>query len=254
MAKKTIQKYPLTPFEWLMTPLGRNLLEMETRLVQETIEDEFGEECVQVGVWGDSSQFTQHSRTQRQTLLVGPDDTGSGADDLVIAESHRLPIASDSVDSILLPHTLDYSEHPHAVLREVHRVLRAGGHLTLLGFRPGGLWGLRRLVPGAEIPPGTQDLISDRVLRDWMKVLDMRVFSVERYFFRWPLHGRRAKSTKWEELGRRFWPEMSACYMISAQKRISTLTPVRPLWRPKTKVVGGLAEPSRRAQRAWFDR
>ena len=30
--------YPLTPAEWLATPLGDALLEQETRIVQETIE------------------------------------------------------------------------------------------------------------------------------------------------------------------------------------------------------------------------
>jgi len=42
--------------------------------------------------------------------------------------------------------------------------------------------------------------------------------------------------------------------MLSAQKRISTLTPVRPLWRAKPKVVTGLAEPSTRVSRIRFDR
>jgi len=53
-------------------------------------------------------------------------------------------------------------------------------------------------------------------------------------------------SKKWEQRGQRWWPELSACYMLTAQKRISTLTPVRPLWRTKPKVVAGLAEPSTR--------
>lgn len=254
MSTKEPQTFPQTPIEWLMTPLGQSLLAQETLLIEETIEDVFGEECVQVGLWGDAGQFTQYSRTQRNTLLVGPDETGSAAGSFAIAESHRLPVASDSVDSIILPHTLDYSLHPHAVLREVHRVLRAGGHLTLLGFRPGGLWGLRRLIPGAEFPPGAEDLLSDRVLRDWMKLLDMRIFGVERYFFRWPLQGNSSTSTLWERRGRRFWPEMSACYMISAQKRVSTLTPVRPQWNKKAQVVGGLAGISRRVPRIRFDR
>jgi hypothetical protein len=46
---------------------------------------------------------------------------------------------------------------------------------------------------------------------------------------------------------------MSACYMLSAQKRVSTLTPVRPVWSKKPKVVGGLAEPSTRVSRIRFD-
>ncbi len=254
MADSETRSYPATPYEWLMTPLGQSLLVQENRLIEEDLEDVFGEECIQVGLWGGTSQFLRHSRTQRNMLLVRPDDAGAEGKSHVIAESHRLPIASDSVDSVILPHTLDYSKYPHAVLREVHRVLRAGGHLALLGFRPGGLWGLRRLIPGAEFPPGAHDLLPDRTLRDWMKLLDMRIYGVTKYFFRWPLHGKGLKSSQWESRGRRFWPELSACYMITAQKRVSTLTPVRPVWKKKAKVVAGLAEPSHRVPRIRFDR
>ena len=48
-------------------------------------------------------------------------------------------------------------------------------------------------------------------------------------------------------------PNNSACYMLTAQKRVSTLTPVRPVWSKKPKVVAGLAEPSTRISRIRFD-
>ena len=56
-------------------------------------------------------------------------------------------------------------------------------------LQTGGLWGLRRLVPGAGLPPGADHLISDRRLRDWLQLLDMRIHGLTRYFFRWPLPG-----------------------------------------------------------------
>jgi SAM-dependent methyltransferase len=237
--------------DWLQTPLGASLLAQETRVVEEALDGVFGEQCLQVGNWGDARTFLRHSRTQRTSLIVeAPAPEGSSA----IGKPHRLPVDSDSIDSVILPHTLDYSDRPHAVLREVHRVLRASGYLVVLGFRPGGLWGLRRLVPGAGLPPGPLHLVSDRRLRDWLKLLDMRIHGVNRYFFRWPLPGLKGKaSARWEQRGRRWWPELSACYMLSAQKRISTLTPVRPVWSKKPKVVAGLAEPSTRVSRIRFD-
>ena len=167
---------------------------------------------------------------------------------------HRLPVADDSIDCVLLPHTLDFSDRPHAILREVHRVLRSEGFLVVLGFKPGGLWGMRRLIPGAGLPPGIDHLISDRRLRDWMKLLDLHIHGMTRYFFRWPLPGNRGpSSTKWEQHGQRWWPELAACYMLTAQKRVSTLTPVRPVWRRNRKVVVGLAETTNRVSRIRFD-
>lgn len=236
---------------WLKMPLGDSLLKQESRVVEEAFDGIFGELCLQLGVWGEPRGFLCFARTQR-CALIAEQTLGEGPS--AIGHLHRLPIESDSVDSVILPHTLDYSDRQHAILREVHRVLRASGHLIVLGFRPGGLWGLRRQIPGAGLPPGARHLVSDRRLRDWLQLLDMRIHGVTRYFFRWPLPGLKGTaSPQWELRGQRWWPELSACYMLSAQKRVSTLTPVRPVWSKKPKVVAGLAEPSTRVSRIRFD-
>lgn len=237
--------------EWLATPLGESLLAQEARVVEEALDGIFGEQMLQLGQWGEARQFLRFSRTQRAALIAEELSEGSPS---AIGQLHRLPVASDSIDAVLLPHTLDYSDRPHAILREVDRVLRLDGQVVILGFRPGGLWGLRRLVPGAAMPPGADHLVSDRRLRDWLQLLDMRIHGISGYFFRWPLPGLKgAASPKWEQRGQRWWPEVSACYMITAQKRVSTLTPLRPVWRKQPKVVAGLAEPSTRVSRIRFD-
>jgi len=235
--------------EWLQTPLGAALLQTETRVVEEALDGVFGEQCLQLGLWGENRTFIRFTRTQRCSLIAETRIAeGSNCKPCALGKLHQLPVASDSVDAILLPHTLDYSDRPHAILREVDRVLRRDGRLIILGFKPFGLWGLRRLVPGAGIPPGADQLISERRLRDWLKLLDMRIDGTSRYFFRWPLPGNKARgSNKWERRGQAWWPELAACYMLSAQKRVSTLTPVKPLWRRQPKVVAGLAEPTARS-------
>ena len=115
--------------------------------------------------------FMRFTRTQRCAVIAETPDGRPSA----IGDFHRLPVESDSIDAMLLPHTLDYSDRPHEILREVDRVLRADGHIVILGFKPAGLLGLRRLIPGGGMPPGADHLISDRRLRDWLKLLDMRV-------------------------------------------------------------------------------
>ena len=233
--------------DWLQTPLGEALLLQEARVVEEALDGVFGEECLQLGLWGEKRAFMRFTRTQHCSVIA---ESRAGKP-CVMGDLHRLPIDSDSVDAVLLPHTLDFSDRPHAILREVDRVLRRDGKVIILGFKPGGLWGLRRLIPGAGMPPGTAHLISERRLKDWLKLLDMRIQGSTRYFFRWPLPRKKAQgSNKWEQRGRAWWPELSACYMLSAQKRVSTLTPVKPLWRIEPKVVAGLAEPSTRASQA----
>jgi SAM-dependent methyltransferase len=236
---------------WLETPLGRSLLALETRLVEDALDGVFGEETLQLGHWGEPRALLRYARTQRAAVLA--DSVADGVPNQALGDYHRLPVDSDSIDSVIMPHTLDFADRPHAILREVHRVLRADGHVLILGFRPGGLWGLRRLVPGAGMPPGAADLLSDRRLKDWLRLLDMRIQKSKGYFFRWPIAGSRNSAvSRWEQVGQRWWSELSACYILSAQKRISTLTPVRPVWSARPKVVAGL-EPTTRASRIRFE-
>ena len=120
--------------DWLTTPLGESLLAQEMRVIEEALDGVFGEQCLQVGDWGDARAFLRYSRTQRSALIVERSEPEvSMAAGVAIGEPHRLPVDSDSIDSVILPHTLDFSERPHAVLREVHRVLRASGYLVVLG-------------------------------------------------------------------------------------------------------------------------
>ena len=251
--------YPESVQQWLTSPLGDVLVQQESRVVEEALDGIFGEQCLQLGLWGEANTFLKHARTQRTALIDvgaphGRDSSRPWGAPTCVGQLHRLPVASDSIDCVVLPHVLDYSDRPHAILREVDRVLTSHGHLVILGFKTGGLWGVRRLIPGAGLPPDAHHLVPERRLRDWLQLLDMRIQGMTRYFFRWPLPGvRRASSPKWEQRGQRWWPEFAACYMLTAQKRVSTLTPVMPVWRRKPKVVAGLAESTNRVSRIRFD-
>jgi len=244
----------LTIAQWLDTPLGEALRQRESRVIEDTLDGIFGEHCLQLGLWGEPMDLLRFARTQHASCIADPKSAVADQVPATFGQLHRLPVASDSVDAVLLPHTLDFSDRPHAILREVHRVLRSDGYLVVLGFKPGGLWGLRRLIPGAGLPPALTHLISDRRLSDWLRLLDLRIHGLTRYFFRWPLPGNRGpNSDVWERRGQRLWPELAACYMLTAQKRLFTLTNVTKPWRSRPKVVGGLVEPSTRVSRIPID-
>lgn len=227
---------------WLQTPLGQALLEAETHVLTHALDGVFGEHLLQIGRWGDEAGWMAQARTQHASRVFGP---GEGGD--VAADFTCLPFDSGSVDAVLLPHTLDLTTNPHDVLRESHRVLRSEGRILLLGFKSFGLWGLRRLWSRHQFPPGMSQVLGDRVLRDWLQLLDLRVYDHQRFFFRLPLTrlGQPA-SANWEQRGKRWWPELAACYLLHARKRVAAVTPVMPRWRARARVVGGVAEPSLR--------
>ncbi|MEM8548573.1 MAG: class I SAM-dependent methyltransferase [Pseudomonadota bacterium] len=224
------------------TPLGRRLLNSEYDMLEQALDGVFGEHLLQIGRWGSTRGVLPFARTQRATTVYGPGERGH-----VAADFSQLPFDSDSVDAIVLPHTLDITAAPHDVLREVHRVLRSEGRLILLGFKPFGLWGVRRLWSRRRFPPCVNQVLGDRMLRDWMQLLDLRIEQHERFFFGMPF-ARMAggPSSEWEALGRRWFPELAACYLVQARKRVTTLTPIVPRWRHRARVVGGVAEPTLR--------
>jgi ubiquinone/menaquinone biosynthesis C-methylase UbiE len=49
----------------------------------------------------------------------------------VIADLHRIPIASNSMDAVLCTQVLEHVADPDVMVKELHRVLRPGGVLYL---------------------------------------------------------------------------------------------------------------------------
>jgi SAM-dependent methyltransferase len=246
----------MLPEHWLTTPLGRRCLNNEQRLVRRALDCVFGEQFLQVGTWGAQDQFTRYARTQRVAVLddrspapvAGPMTAMAAT---VVSRLDRLAIASDSIDALLLPHTLERSATPHAVLREAARVLRPDGCLLALGFAPGGLWGLRHLVAQNGYPPGSRHLIRDGRLRDWLELLSFDVDPAFAYCHTLPFDGvRRFGSLPKERWARRWLPLLAGAYLLVARKRSVTLTPIRPSFRrPRLRAVGGLVEPTTRVAR-----
>lgn len=233
------------PDLWLSTPLGRCFLRSERRLVRQALEQRFGVDMVQIGAWGDPRGFLRGARTQRRTLL----DWRPGRGQDVTSEPDALALATDAADIILLPHTLELVQSPHSLLREVDRVLRPDGHLLVLGFNGGSLWGLRQLLSISGFPAGTRRVFREGRLRDWLELLSFEIGSTKRYGGYLPISAARLGVTDHNPLVR-WLPPLAGGFLMGAQKRTQPLTPMRQRWRrPRLQVVGGLTEPTTRAGR-----
>jgi SAM-dependent methyltransferase len=219
------------------------LLEQERERVAISLECAFGLHCVQIGGWGDPSTFLALARTRRTALIALPGVPGA----TVIAEPAALPLQPDSVDVMLLPHTLEFEPDPHEMLREVGRVLRGEGELLVLGFEPLGSWSLRNSFTRGGCPPGLRRTISENRLADWLKLLGFEVGTAERFLYAPPLRAlHTGKARGWlERIGRRAWPRLSGAYLLHARKRMHSMTPVRLRNRIRTAVIG-VAEPAAR--------
>lgn len=232
--------------DWWRGSLGRALLAAEAELVGEALEDVFGWELLQVGAWGGARQLLAASRTRRQTVLAPLCRDGNRPD--VIGRSAQLPINNDCMDAVLLPHTLEFAADPYAIVREVDRVLIGEGQLLVLGFQPWSFWGLRARASQAGFPPGLRRVLSERRVRDWLVLLGYEVVAERHYLFCSPWAAGSPGADPRSLLRRGLLnPLPAGAYLLKARKRIYTLTPVRPRFREKAKVLGGLVKPTTRS-------
>ena len=114
--------------QWFGTPLGAYLLGKERAYLDDVTPDIFGFHALQLGL-PEYDLLRENRITHRMRI-----DTGGEAS--VRAKGHELPIATQSIDLALLPHALEFAEEPHAVLREIDRVMMPEGRLVILGFNP----------------------------------------------------------------------------------------------------------------------
>ncbi|HEX4266655.1 MAG TPA: methyltransferase domain-containing protein [Steroidobacteraceae bacterium] len=232
---------------WWASPLGSALIAAESQLLGEALDDVFGWELLQIGAWGSGRELLSGARTRHQAI-VAPPGLSSSAD--IRGRPTHLPIISDSIDAVLLPHILEFATDPYAIVREADRVLVGEGRLLVLGFRPWSLWGLRERWSRSGFPPGTRRVLSERRIREWLVLLGYEVVSAQHYLFRGPWSGGLAAGEGTGRMLRRglTYPLPANAYLLKARKRIYTLTPIRPRFRERPAVLGGLVKPSPRSR------
>jgi SAM-dependent methyltransferase len=233
--------------EWYHSPLGFEVGVRGSACLQGMLGDVFGYYLVQVGIANGFREALAATRIRHRILLpCAPPREGLGLG--VVGDPTRLPLASDAVDAVLLPHTLDFVADPRQVLREVERILIPEGRVFIVGFNALSSWGLVRLLRhrGRRVPWCGRFLTPYRV-EDWLSLLGFDVEQREHILFQPPL--RRAldpRLASLERLGRRLWPALGAVYVIRGVKRVSTLTPIKPLWSARRALLPGAIEPTTR--------
>ena len=249
---------------WLKAPAGRYLLAWEQRLLDRVVADIFGYHAVQVG-WP-MVQALRASRISHRWLLndgeldadlllaqaladgEAEQDTGLlGGDGAipvsVLADYDALPFPSNSLDLVVLPHTLEMTADAHHTLREVERVLMPEGRVVIVGFNPMSLWGLchqldtigRRVGMTSPVMSETGEFIGPRRLRDWLRLLGFEVESGQFGCYRPPFasQGWLERSAWWDHAGERWWPVFGSVYMLVAVKRVRAMRLMGPEWKRK---------------------
>ena len=192
-----------------------------------------------------------HSRAQSTAALtLNPCD--------LVAEGAALPFEAGSLDLVVMPHTLELCQDPHATLREVERVLVPEGHVVITGMNPVSLWGWhqRRVALYQRLGWGDQhravigDLIGYWRLRDWLRLLGFEV-QVSRFGCWRPA----LQSSRWlarfswlDRWGSRWWPILGGAYVVVAVKRVPGGRMLGRAWTKNSAKVGAAMPVTQRHQ------
>lgn len=248
--------------DWLQTPPGRYMLAWEQAQFAAAVADRFGFHAVQLGL--PELDTLEANRMPHRWLglpetelpLLEQSDNAPLQTEpwpglprwAFVAHAAAMPFPAASLDLVVLPHTLELSADPHAVLREVERVLVPEGRVVISGLNPASLWGLRQArahlcarlgidVLGASrlYLPEAGEFIGHWRLRDWLRLLS---FEVEDCHF--GAYRPAVRTDKWlqrwgwiESVGARWWPILGAVYFITAVKRVRGMHLLGPAWKPR---------------------
>jgi SAM-dependent methyltransferase len=221
--------------EWLETPLGRYLADREQAYFDAVVADVFGYNAFQLGM-----PEVDLLRASRIPMRCHVDV--AGAVDLK-ADFRDLPIASNSTDLLLLPHTLEFSDNPHQILREVARVLMPEGHVIIACFNPWSLWGFRRTFGRRRSYPWNGRFINLPRMKDWLALLGLDIAGGQMACYVPP-----CATQKWlervafmEAAGDRWWPIAGGVYFLQAVKRVVGLRLIMPKWTDRLTAPKALA-------------
>ena len=234
---------------WFSSSLGRSLLVRERRQCRRLVPSGYYPSSLQVGCA--ALNFLDGVETERRFFIgeelmddatmttsvvadeAGADDDGDNNDDKLdddntqpihraIANPAAMPFADKTHNLIILPHTLDFCDDPHAVLREVQHILVPQGCVVITGFNPLSLWGVAHLfLRVTNRSPWHANFYRSGRVQDWLALLGFELVGAKMLGYQPPLQNEKWRR-QWaflEAVGARWFPGMGAVYVIVARKR-----------------------------------
>lgn len=222
--------------DWFSSSVGAGLLGQERHLLDKELAHLFGYYALQLGqVAGQDLLSASRVKTK---LLLDNTPVFKGEADLALADLDFLPIQNDSVDVVLLPHTLEAVSDPYHLVRQVDATLMPEGHLIITGFNAWGCALLRARFGRSRLAFKQAHFINMHRVIDWLNLLGYDI-QVAQYG---PIScsGKRQSvidSWFWALVERverglaRWGVHLGNVYIVVAKKRVVTPKPVGLDWR-----------------------
>jgi SAM-dependent methyltransferase len=151
-----------------------------------------------------------------------------------LVDELELPLTDSAVDRILLVHALEMAHDPVALLREVWRVLTAGGRLLVVVPNRRGVWARLDTTPFGHGRPYSRSQITQLLRQAWFTPTGwgeaLHMPPVERGWFL-------RSATAWERIGLTIAPPFAGVHIVEASKQVYRAIPAR---RERTRLVPSL--------------
>ncbi len=222
---------------WFQSALGRSLLANQRQAVASVIQSFYGVVQLEVGVshripMGNSSNIGIK-------YCVIPTWTTDLPGNVLVSQADELALDNDSVDLVILHHTLDFAKNPHQILREVTRVLKSTGHLIIIGFNPTSSWGVRKLLNRNRKAPWNNRFITGQRVVDWLNLLHFEIGELAYHYYGLPFNrSALLRQFMWLNNILNAKVPLGAYYILSAQKQSFSWVQRKQRWRPAAKAVG----------------
>jgi len=218
----------LTLNQWYQSPLGCYLIEQIKLQLDSFLATSFGYYALQLGCQNQSSKLMGSCRVNHVYQL----GKGSDGED-ILTHTNALPVASDSTDLVILMHALSQAEEPHAILREVNRVLIPDGKLIIIDFNPVSTWGIRHLLQGwLDDAPWAGHYYTARRLKDWTSLLGFDMLHHFNCGYILPFNYQKliSRSRVLSKFFQRWFKFSSVLNVMIFEKNTIPLTPMRKRW------------------------
>ncbi|MFU8787544.1 MAG: class I SAM-dependent methyltransferase [Methylobacter sp.] len=231
-------------FAWYQTPRGKLLQQLEADYLQRAITVSCQQTVLQIGGLGWESEFIDCTLYKSFTIL---DAKNLGCDKArkIQAKAYLLPLQSNSVDMVVMPHLLEFDAFRFQTMREVERVLKPEGILLVLNFNPWSLWVRYQFLWDKKMADswGGHFISRPRIL-DWLKLLNFEVT----VFTEFGLDTVKSTHGKFITRSHSF---TSTAYAVRAIKRRYSLIPLTPvsILNPRLILTNPLNSPTTQTNR-----
>lgn len=169
-------------FAYYQTPRGKLLKELELAYLQRSITVGCQQTVLQIGGLGCENEFIDCSLYQYFSVIDAKKLACQEAK-VIQAKSYALPIQSNCVDMVIVPHLLEFDAARFQTFRELERILKPEGVLIITNFNPWSLSVRYQFLLDKRLANSWRGyFISRSRLFDWLKVLNFEVTSKTEFY------------------------------------------------------------------------